>query len=73
MTIDKVLPFIVVGLTFLLVGTVAGVWLGSRIEQNAIVTIVTRAELTPECRAQLDSAVKDITQAHEAPPKADKP
>ncbi len=76
MSIDRVLPYIVVGLTTLLLGVMLGVWAGSSIEQNAIVTIVTRAKLTPECRAALNEAVKEIISDYEgksARPAAEQP
>lgn len=73
MSIDRVLPYVVVGLTTLLLGIMLGVWVGSSIEQNAIVTIVTRANLTPECRAALSETVKEIISDYEGKPAPDAP
>jgi hypothetical protein len=50
----------------LLIGLGLGLWIGGEIEQDAVVQIVTRAELTQECRQQLNDAVKAIIDEWEA-------
>jgi len=43
---DKVLPMVVAALAASL-----GLWLGATTEQSALVELITRVDLTPECRA----------------------
>jgi hypothetical protein len=65
MSIDRLLAFIVVGLTALLTGGMAGLWLGATTEQTALVEILTRAKLTPECEKQINDAVQGVIRDHE--------
>jgi hypothetical protein len=65
---DKTLPIIVAALAGSLVGALLGLWLGAREEQAALVDVVTRADLTPECREQLDRGIKSIIEDWEGPP-----
>jgi hypothetical protein len=73
MAVVKVLGFIAAGLATFLVGGVLGVWVGSITEQDAIVTLVAQADLTTECRAQLESAIKEIIRASESEQPAARP
>jgi hypothetical protein len=50
----------------LLTGLALGLWIGGEIEQDAIVQIVTRAELSNQCREELNDAVKAIINEWEA-------
>lgn len=45
-----------------------GLWLGARGEQSTLVELITRTELTPECRKQLDRGIKAIIEDWEGPP-----
>jgi hypothetical protein len=65
---DKTLPIVVAALSGSLVGVLLGLWLGARTEQSALVDIITRADLTPECREQLDRGIKAIIEDWEGPP-----
>jgi hypothetical protein len=49
-----------------LAGLGLGLWIGGEIEQDAIVQIVTRAELSDQCRQELNDAVKAIIDESEA-------
>jgi membrane protein DedA with SNARE-associated domain len=64
---DKTLPIVVAALAGSLAGALLGLWLGARGEQAALVDVITRAELTPECRAQLDRGIKAIIEDWEGP------
>ena len=66
---DKTMPIVVVALAGSLVGGLLGLWLGARGEQQTLVDVITRAELTPECRAQLDRGIKTIIEDWESPPR----
>jgi membrane protein DedA with SNARE-associated domain len=57
---DKMLPVIVVSLIALLIGSLLGLWIGTGIEQRALVDIITHAEISQECQQQLNAAVKAI-------------
>jgi len=67
---DKVLPMVVAALAASLVGVLLGLWLGATTEQSALVEIITRVDLTPECRAELDRGIKSIIENWEGPPAA---
>ncbi len=65
---DKTLPIVVAALAGSLVGVLLGLWLGARTEQSVLVEIVARAQLSPECRAELDRGIKSIIEDRESPP-----
>jgi hypothetical protein len=71
MSIDRLLAFIVVGLTALLIGGIGGLLLGATTEQAALVEILARANLTPECQAQIDRATQGIIEDYEGGAPAD--
>jgi membrane protein DedA with SNARE-associated domain len=64
---DKTMPIVVAALAGSLVGVLLGLWLGARGEQAALVELLTHAEFTPECRAELDRGIKSIIEDWEAP------
>jgi membrane protein DedA with SNARE-associated domain len=64
---DKTLPIVVAALVGSLIGALLGLWFGARGEQAALVDVVTRADLTPECREQLDRGIKAIIEDWEGP------
>ena len=64
---DKTLPIVVAALAGSLIGALLGLWLGARGEQAALVELITRAELTSECREQLDRGIKAIIEDWEGP------
>jgi membrane protein DedA with SNARE-associated domain len=68
MLTDKTMPIVVAALAGSLVGVLLGLWLGARGEQAALVELITRAELTPQCRAELDQSMKAIIEDWEGPP-----
>jgi hypothetical protein len=70
MTTDRILAFVVVGLSALLIGGLLGLWLGATTEQSALVTILGRANLIEDCRQQIDRAVQGIIEEHEGAPQA---
>jgi hypothetical protein len=51
----------------LLVGLLAGIWIGGEIEQDVIIEIVTKADLTADCRQQLERAMDAVIKAWEGP------
>jgi hypothetical protein len=57
MSIDRLLAFIVVGLTALLVGGIGGLLLGATSEQASLVEALARGNLTPDCREQINAAL----------------
>ena len=65
---DKTMPIVVAALAGSLVGVLLGLWLGARGEQAALVELISRAELTPECRAELDRGIKSIIEDWEGAP-----
>jgi hypothetical protein len=67
---DKTMPIMVAALAGSLVGVLLGLWLGATSEQHTLVELITRTDLTPQCRAELDSAVKNIIEDWEGPPAA---
>jgi hypothetical protein len=70
---DKVLPILVAALAASLVGALVGLWLGATTEQSALVTILGRANLSEDCRQQIDRAVAGIIEEHEGAPSAPSP
>ena len=64
---DKTMPIVVAALAGSLVGVLL-LWLGARGEQAALVELISRAELTPECRAELDRGIKSIIEDWEGAP-----
>jgi membrane protein DedA with SNARE-associated domain len=68
MLTDKTMPIVVAALAGSLVGVLLGLWLGARGEQAALVELITRAELTPQCRAELDQSIKAIIEDWDGPP-----
>jgi hypothetical protein len=65
---DKVLPIVVAALAASLVGVLLGLWLGATTERSALVELITRVDLTPECREQLDRGIKGVIEDWEGPP-----
>ncbi|MFO7477006.1 MAG: hypothetical protein R6X03_01405 [Methyloceanibacter sp.] len=65
---DKTMPIVVAALAGSLVGVLLGLWLGATTEQSALVEIISRAELTPQCRDELNDAVNGIIEDWEGPP-----
>jgi hypothetical protein len=65
---DKTMPIVVAALAGSLVGVLLGLWLGATTEQSALVEIISRAEVTPQCRDELNDAVKGIIEDWEGPP-----
>jgi hypothetical protein len=56
----------------LLVGLLIGIFIGGEIEQDALVEIIAKVDLTQECREQLQSAASAIVEAWESSaPSAD--
>jgi len=65
---DKAPPIVVTALAASLVGVLVGLWLGATTEQSALVELIGRAELSPECRAELDRGIKAVIEDWEGPP-----
>jgi hypothetical protein len=51
----------------LLGGLLAGIWVGGEIEQDVFVELISKADLTQECRDQLQRAASAIVEAWERP------
>ncbi len=66
MSIDRLLAFIAVGMTALLIGGMIGLWLGARSEQNEFIGLLARGKFTDDCKQQ-------ITRALEGPGGEQKP
>jgi hypothetical protein len=64
------MPIVVAALAGSLVGALLGLWLGATTEQRALVEIISSAELSPQCREELNSTVKGIIEDWEGPPAA---
>lgn len=58
MSIDRLLVFIVVGLTCLLIGGMAGLFLGATSEQESFIEALARSNFTPECKMQVEEALR---------------
>jgi hypothetical protein len=58
MSIDRLLVFIVVGLTCLLIGGMGGLFLGATSEQESFIEALARANFTPECKTQVEAALR---------------
>jgi len=56
------MPIVVAALAGSLGGVLLGLGLGARGEQAVLVELISRAELTPECRAELDRGIKSIIE-----------
>jgi membrane protein DedA with SNARE-associated domain len=67
---DKTMPIVVAALAGSLVGVLLGLWLGARGEQQTLVELITRADLTPQCREELDRGIKAIIEDWEGAPAA---
>jgi len=65
MSIDRLLVFIVVGMTCLLIGGMGGLFLGATTEQAALVELLARANLTAECQKQINDAVNGVIRDYE--------
>jgi hypothetical protein len=59
---DKVLPIVVAALAGSLIGALLGLWLGARSEHSTLVELIARANLTPQCREELDRGIKSIIE-----------
>ena len=49
-------------------GFVSGVWAGAKTEQDALVDLLARADLTTDCQSQIDQAVRDTISDWEGGP-----
>ena len=58
MSIDRLLVFIVVGLTCLLIGGMGGLFLGATSEQESFIEALARGNFTPECKTQIEAALR---------------
>jgi hypothetical protein len=56
-SIDRLLAFIVVGLTALLIGGIGGLFMGATTEHTALAEILGTADLTADCRVQIEKAM----------------
>jgi hypothetical protein len=66
MSIDRLLAFIVVGLTALLIGGIGGLFMGATTEHTALAGILGRADLTADCRVQIEKAMAGGTESPDA-------
>ena len=57
MSIDRLLAFIIVGLTALLIGGMAGLWLGATSEHDALAELLAHGDFSGACRAEIDTAL----------------
>ncbi|ODS01652.1 hypothetical protein AUC69_05115 [Methyloceanibacter superfactus] len=67
MNIDRLLAFIVVGMTALLIGGIGGLLIGATTEQAALAEILGTADLTADCRAQIEEAMAGGRRPTEGP------
>jgi cell division protein FtsX len=49
-------------------GFVSGVWAGAKTEQDTLVDLLARADLTTDCQSQIDQAVRDTISDWEGGP-----
>jgi hypothetical protein len=66
-TIDRILVFIVVGLTALLIGGMVGLWAGAKSEQNTFLAMLARGKFTDDCKEQITRAMQGGGEAPAAP------
>jgi hypothetical protein len=66
MSIDRLLAFIVVGMTCLLIGGMGGLFLGASSEQASLIEALARGNLTPNCQKQVNEALQ-AKPGNEAP------
>jgi hypothetical protein len=64
---EETLPIVVAALAGSLAGVLLGLWLGAKGEQSALVELITRADLTPQCREELNRGIKAIIDDWEGP------
>jgi hypothetical protein len=57
MSFDRLLAFIAVGMTCLLIGGVGGLLFGAASEQGELIRSLDRANLTPDCKKQVNEAL----------------
>jgi uncharacterized membrane protein len=62
MTFDRLLAFIVVGMTALLIGGMVGLWVGARSEQNTFLSMLARGKFTDDCKQQIRQALQSGEQ-----------
>jgi len=67
MSFDRLLAFIAVGLTCLLIGGVAGLLFGAASEQGELIRILGRANLTADCQKQINEALGSGPKGQDAP------
>jgi membrane protein DedA with SNARE-associated domain len=70
---DKTMPIVVAALAGSLAGALLGLWLGARSEHSMLVELIARANLTPQCREELDGSIKAIIEDWESPAAAPAP
>jgi hypothetical protein len=58
MSLDRLLAFIVVGMTALLIGGMVGLWVGARSEQNTFLAMLARGKFTDDCKQQIRKAMQ---------------
>ncbi len=58
MSIDRILAFVAVGMTALLIGGMGGLWLGARSEQNDFIGLLARGTFTNDCKQQITTALR---------------
>jgi hypothetical protein len=58
MSFDRILAFIVVGLTCLLIGGVGGLLIGARSEQNGFMSMLAHGTFTDDCKQQIRNAMQ---------------
>ena len=51
----------------LLMGVLLGIWIGVKTEQDALVEVFTKADLTADCRSQVAAAMGQIVEGYESP------
>lgn len=65
MTASRNLVWILAVLAALLVGGLAGVWLGGEMEQDVLADVFARADLTADCRAQIGRSMQQLIDDYE--------
>jgi cell division protein FtsX len=64
----KTLLWVVAVIVALTGGFVSGVWAGAKTEQDTLVDLLARADLTTDCQSQIDQAVRDTISDWEGGP-----
>jgi hypothetical protein len=58
MSFDRLLVFIAVGMTTLLIGGMGGLWIGARSEENDLLGLLAHGKFSDQCKQEVATALQ---------------